>query len=288
MSFHASHALPPQSLGSGTCLFPFLYLPDTPHPFICLQLLPLVHPTSSLFLLMQSLLHITFHYVLKMSGEKLTKGNFLKNCQYSTEGNSLSINYDSTVQGRGIILIFLFSSILSPGSWSLYEAKEVLLSLTTLIQINSTSGGLHLQHILSPVICQYVHLISPFKSLTVLAWMRLSLCYMQLRWSFQRVSAHATFLLKSSCYHRISFKIDVFMMGRKGLHNLTQLSVWPHPLSLFPYPFDSSLPLNFFPWSNVYFCSSRDTISPDHPSFHSGFYSGLLPLRDLPWLQKLK
>lgn len=116
MSFQASHALPPQSLGSGTCLFPFLYLADAPHPFICLQLLPLVHPTSSLFLLMQSLLHITFHYVLKMSGEKLTKGNFLKNCQYSTEGNSLSINYDSMVQGRGIILIFLFSSIVSPGS----------------------------------------------------------------------------------------------------------------------------------------------------------------------------
>lgn len=171
MSFQASHALPPQSLGSGTCLFPFLYLPDAPHPFICLQLLPLVHPTSSLFLLMQSLLHITFHYVLKMSGEKLTKGNFLKNCQYSTEGNSLSINYDSMVQGRGIILIFLFSSIVSPGSWSLYEAKEVLLSFATLIQINSTSGCLHLQHILSPVICQYFHLISPFKSLTVLAWM---------------------------------------------------------------------------------------------------------------------
>lgn len=171
MSLHASHALSPQSLCSGACLFPFLYLPDTLHPFICLQLIPVAHPTSSLFLLMQSLLHITFHYVLKMSGEKLTKGNFLKNCQYSTEGNFLYISYDSTVQGRGIFLIFLFSSILSPCSWSLYEAKEVLLSLTSLIQINSISSCLCLQHILSPVICQNFDLISPFKSLAVLAWM---------------------------------------------------------------------------------------------------------------------
>ena len=170
MSLHASHALSPQSLCSGTCLFPFLYLPDAPHPFIYLQPIPLAHPTSSLLLLMQSLLHITFHYVLKMSGEKLTKGNFLKNCRYSTEGNFLYISYDSTIQGRGIFLIFLFSSMLSPCSWYLYEAKEVLLSLTTLIQINSISNCLYLQHILSPVICQYFHLISPFKSLTVLAW----------------------------------------------------------------------------------------------------------------------
>lgn len=42
-----------QSLCSGPCLFSFLYPPaPIPHSSICLQLLPLVHPTSSLFLLM--------------------------------------------------------------------------------------------------------------------------------------------------------------------------------------------------------------------------------------------
>lgn len=77
-----------------------LFIPSS-IPSIFLQLLFLVHPTSSLFLLTPSLLCIIFSQALKMAGKKFAKGNFLKNCQYSMRAIlPLDIKYKGTVQER--------------------------------------------------------------------------------------------------------------------------------------------------------------------------------------------